>query len=249
MNQSTLEKSTNALNRIIDKLQRNLGIHVVIQKDKKGEFITKIDVQSKNAQIKIEPSFVFRGTVYPTVESETRPKVNEILERMVKMQILSFEDLFAGKLCAALNRQHPRDIFDMKLLLDNEGLTDKTRKAFVVYLASDSRPIDELLDPNLQDLSAGFNSEFKGMTNIDIKAEELINIRDYLCKNIAKMLSEEEKQFLISLVQMEPKWSLLSLPVDVKALPGIKFKLMNLEKMEKNKRDRYLNKLKSLLSY
>lgn len=209
----TLERSNKALNKIIDKLTRNLGVHIVTQRDKKGEFITKIDVQSKNAQIKVEPNYVFRGTIYPTSTIQVRPKVTEILERTVTMQVLSLEDLYAGKLCAALNRQHPRDIFDMKLLLDNEGLNNKILKAFVVYLASDSRPIDELLSPNLQDLSVSFKSEFSGMTNIDVNFEELLKIRDYLCKNIANILSDNEKQFLLSLVRMEPKWDLLSLPV------------------------------------
>ena len=40
------------------------------------------------------------------------------------MTVLSFEDLFAGKMIAALDRQNPRDLFDIHGLLTNEGLTD-----------------------------------------------------------------------------------------------------------------------------
>lgn len=79
------------------------------------------------AIIKIEPNFIFRGTIHPVSEIEVKPKVSEILERTVKMQVISFEDLYAGKICATLNRQHPRDLFDMKLLLENEGLSDEVR--------------------------------------------------------------------------------------------------------------------------
>jgi predicted nucleotidyltransferase component of viral defense system len=244
----TLEKSNQAFSRIIDKLKSRLGVHIVLQKDKRGDFISKIDVQSKNAQIKIEPNFVFRGTIYPVCEVEAQPRVVEKLERTVKMQLLSLEDLYAGKLCATLNRQHPRDLFDMKLLLENEGLSDETRTAFVVYLASDSRPMNELLNPNIQDFSVGYKSEFSGMTDMVIGTEELMSIRDYLCKNIVNMLSDNEKQFLLSLVNMQPKWDLLTLPVDIKELPSIKFKLMNLEKMESKKRQKYLNTLETLFS-
>lgn len=245
---ATLKKSNEAFDRIIDKLKSRLGVHIVLQKDKKGEFISKIDVQSKHAQIKIEPNFVFRGTIHPIREIEVQPKVSEILERTVKMQVISFEDLYAGKICATLNRQHPRDLFDMKLLLENEGLSDETRKAFVVYLASDSRPINELLNPNLHDFSLNYKSEFSGMTDIDIGTEELMSIRDYLCQNIVASLSDNEKKFLLSLVKIDPQWDLLSFPIDIKELPGIKFKLMNLEKMSNIKRQKYFVQLEELLA-
>ncbi len=244
----TLKNSNLAFDRIIEKLKRRLGAHIVLQRDKRGEFISKIDVQLRQAQIKIEPNFVFRGAIYPVGEMQAQPKVSEILERTVKMQVLSFEDLYAGKLCATLNRQHPRDLFDMKLLLEKEGLTDDMRKAFVVYLASDSRPINELLSPNLQDFSATYASEFSGMTNVVVDTAELIKIRDHLCKNITSMLSINEKEFLLSLVKMAPKWDLLSLPIDIKELPGIKFKLINLENMGDKKRAKYVQQLEALLN-
>lgn len=244
----TLKKSNEAFDRIIDKLKSRLGVHIVLQRDKNDEFISKIDVQSKHAQIKIEPNFVFRGIVYPVSEIQAQPKVSEILERTVKMQVLSFEDLYAGKLCATLNRQHPRDLFDMKLLLDNEGISGEMRKAFVVYLASDSRPINELLSPNLHDFTLNYQSEFSGMTDITVGTEELMRVRDDLCKNIVNMLSDNEKQFLLSLVKSQPNWDLLSLPIEIKELPSIKFKLINLERMESKKREKYINDLEKLLA-
>jgi len=243
----TLKKSNEAFDRIIDSLKSRLGVHIVLQRDKQNEFVAKIDVQSKQAQIKIEPNFVFRGTVYPFSERQAQPQVSNILERTVKMQVLSFEDLYAGKLCATLNRQHPRDLFDMKLLLDSEGLSDEVRKAFIVYLASDSRPINELLAPNLKDLSSTYASEFSGMTDVPVDTNELIRVQENLCNNIVSMLTDNEKEFLLSLVKMEPKWDLLSLPIDIKELPGIKFKLINLEKMNSKKRKEYVDKLQALL--
>lgn len=244
----TLKKSNEAFDRIIDKLKSRLGVHIVLQRDRKGEFVAKVDVQSKHAQIKIEPNFVFRGTIHPINEMEVQPRVSEILERTVKMQVTSIEDLYAGKICATLNRQHPRDLFDMKLLLENEGLSDEIRKAFVVYLAADSRPINELLNPNLHDFSLNYQSEFSGMTDMAVSTEELMRVRDHLCQNIVNMLSDNEKQFLLLLVKNQPKWDLLSLPIEIKELPSIKFKLINLERMESKKREKYINDLEKLLA-
>jgi len=57
------------------------------------------------------------------------PAAREFFEKSVRVQSLSLEDLYGGKICAALDRQHPRDLFDIKMLLDNEGITDKIRTA------------------------------------------------------------------------------------------------------------------------
>lgn len=243
----TLQKANAALNKIVSNLKNNLNLHTVIKKDNKQEFITKIEVQSKDAQIKIEPNFVFRGYLFPSQERRTTPKVEELLESATTMRILAFEDLYAGKLCALLNRQHPRDIFDIKLLLDNEGITDQLIEAFVVYLASDSRPMNELLNPHLKNLDVDFNSDFFGMTDVSFTIDVLTQTRDKICNGIIDYLSENQRMFLVSLVELEPKWDLLKLAADIKNMPSIRFKLLNLEKMEDKKRLKYLNQLKTLL--
>lgn len=90
-------------------------------------------MERDNVQIKIELSPVLRGTVY-------EPKVMQVSEAVEdefgfsEMSVVNFADLYAGKICAALDRQHPRDLFDVKQLLDNEGLTDDLRKALLVYI-------------------------------------------------------------------------------------------------------------------
>lgn len=58
----------------------------------------------------------------------------------VEANVLAFEDLYGGKLVAALDRQHPRDVFDVKMLYDNEGLTDDLFRTFFVYVVSSGRP-------------------------------------------------------------------------------------------------------------
>ncbi len=87
--------------------------------------------------------------------------------------IASLPDVYAGKICAALDRQHPRDLFDIKVLYENEGITDEIRKAFVVYLVSNNRPMDELLEPNLLNQEGTYEAEFRTMTEEEVSYGEL----------------------------------------------------------------------------
>ena len=82
--------------------------------------------------------------------------VNQGLRRLgyAEMQVVALPDLYAGKIAAALDRQHPRDLFDILYLYENEGITDDLFKAFLVYLVSHNRPAHELLDPHLLDLES-----------------------------------------------------------------------------------------------
>lgn len=50
----------------------------------------------------------------------------------VEAPVLHLHDLYSGKLVAALDRQHPRDLFDVQLLLENEGLDDDLVEVFIV---------------------------------------------------------------------------------------------------------------------
>jgi hypothetical protein len=68
-------------------------------------------------------------------------------------------------------------LFDVKILLDNEGITDAIRKAFVVYLASHDRPMHELLDPKRKDVRRIYENEFAGMSIEDIAYRDLTSIR------------------------------------------------------------------------
>ena len=127
---------------------------------------------------------------------------NEFL-KFSTIKTLSFADLYGGKICAALARQHPRDLFDIKILLENEGLTESVRQAFVIYLASNSRPIHELLNPkpNLQDTRKIFEEAFIGMAAEKISYDQLIEIRYKLIEVILKSLTANEQNFYYLLRQ------------------------------------------------
>ena len=118
-------------------------------------------IDRNGVRIKVELSPVLRGTVYAPEKMQVSERVEEEFG-YAEVSVVNLADLYAGKICAALDRQHPRDLFDVHLLLKNEGLTDEIRKATVVYLISHQRPISELLEPNRSDITNLYNGEFFG---------------------------------------------------------------------------------------
>lgn len=103
-------------------------------------------------KIKAEVNHTLRGHVFPYVFKPLCPAAQKTFERFYNVLCMSFEDVYAGKMCAALDRQHPRDLFDIHVLLKNGSITDNLRKAFVVYLICHNRPISELIGPNRLDV-------------------------------------------------------------------------------------------------
>lgn len=99
-----------------------------------------------------------------------------------EMQIVSLPDLYAGKMAAALDRQHPRDLFDIHHLLENEGIDEDLFRAFLIYLASHPRPVHELLCPHKLDIAAQYDEEFVGMTVTPFISSSMIALRGRLQK-------------------------------------------------------------------
>ena len=206
----------------------------------------RLIVTRNGVQIKVELSPVLRGTVYEPQLMEVRAAVEDEFG-YVEMPVVALADLYAGKMCAALDRQHPRDLFDIKWLLENEGLTEEIRKAFLVYLASHNRPMAELLRPQYKEISAIYAGEFANMAETDVSLEELLAVRERLVELIHQGLTESEKGFLRSFKNREPDWVLLGLE-GVSELPAIKWKQINLAKMPEHKHKLALEKLEKVLA-
>ena len=76
----------------------------------------KLVVSQGSNTVKVEVTPVLRGSVFPTEQCQLSPKA-EAEFGFARVPLLSFEDLYAGKICATLDRQHPRDLYDIHLLL------------------------------------------------------------------------------------------------------------------------------------
>jgi predicted nucleotidyltransferase component of viral defense system len=205
----------------------------------------RLIVARNGVQIKVELSPVLRGTVYETQLMEVCAAVEDEFG-YVEVPVVDLADLYAGKICAALDRQHPRDLFDVKWLLENEGLTDEIRKALLVYLSSHNRPMAELLRPQYKDIAAIYDGEFANMAEKDVPLDELIAVRERLVELIHQGLTDSEKGFLLSFKDRSPNWGLLGLD-GVSELPAIKWKQINLAKMSDEKHKQALEKLEGVL--
>ncbi|WP_210080640.1 nucleotidyl transferase AbiEii/AbiGii toxin family protein [Pantoea endophytica] len=234
-----------ALDEIAEEISTKLvGSNVIRSYEDKNDALRLI-VNHAGVQIKIELSPVLRGTVY---ESRIM-QVCELVEDefgFSETNVVSFADLYAGKICAALDRQHPRDLFDVKFLLENEGLTEALRKALLVYLISHPRPLSELLQPQLKDISGIYDGEFRNMAEIDVPLQELEAARRHLIETINAAITDKERKFLLSFKNGQPDWSLLELS-NIDQLPAVRWKLQNLANMPKSKHVAAVNKLKSVL--
>ena len=236
-----------ALQQIAAEIRRTVpGATVKENRARAAEHVSKLSVSTTEATIKVEPSLVLRGTVFAPVERELSEQAEIMFEASATACTLAVVDLYGGKLCAALDRQHPRDIFDVKILMENEGITDEIRTAFIIYLASHNRPMNELLAPNLKDFRQMFEQEFAGMTNEDVEHDELVAVREMLIETMTNSMTGDEKKFLLSIKQGEPDWTLMPV-TGIDQLPAIQWKLINIRKMEKKKQQESLRKLQAAL--
>lgn len=206
----------------------------------------KLFVQTSGANIKIEPNINMRGSLFEPIPSELCAEAQSSFEIYVSVQRLDTPDLYAGKICAALDRQHPRDFFDVMQLQDSGEIPDRVRQAFVAYLAGHRRPIAELLAPNCRPIENLFNSHFVGMTSDPVSLEEIETARTRLFEWARTTLTEDERRFLLSVKQGTPVWEYL--PFDnLERWPSIQWKLRNIRRMDPAKRTAAEARLREVL--
>ena len=230
---ATIDAVLKAIARRIEAAFPQAHVNAASPRNEAG--ITKLAIRLGGVQIKIEVTPVLRGCVYQPQNRTVTARVEEEFG-FAEIQVVSLPDLFAGKLVAALDRQHPRDLFDVRGLLASEGIDDHLRKAFIVYLLSHNRPFAEVLHPTRLDIAQEFERGFRRMTDEPVTAEELMQAREDLIGDIVGCMPENHRQFLLTVQRGRPEWQLLGVP-GVQSLPAVKWRLENLARMEKSKRD------------
>ena len=199
---------------------------------------TKLLVKRGGLSVKIEVNTVIRGTVHPTRTSALTAAASEALMADLELTVLSSEDIYGGKLVAAMDRQHPRDLFDVMELFAHGGITPEIRRTFVVYLASHNRTIHEVLFPTPKDLTLAYEGSFVGMTTAPVRLQALLDTRERLFRELPAALDANEREFLRSLVRARPDWSLLGIP-HLEELPAIRWRLQNLEQLSRSQPERF----------
>ena len=195
---------------------------------------TKLIVENESSQVKIEVNVVFRGTVLPAERRSLSAKTSDLFGVELEVPILAPNELYAGKLVAALDRQHPRDLFDVWQLYESGGISNGMVECFVVYLAGHNRPTHEVLFGNDKNIAGEYERAFVGMTEVECSLETLLEARVRLRHELPGRLSAQHKQFLSGLTRAQPDWSLLQCQ-HAAQLPALRWKLSNLETSRKRR--------------
>lgn len=229
--ETALIEISEGLGRIKADLEKSIPGISVTAVSREGED-AKINCQLQKAQIKIEVNTTTRGTISDPDLLKVDKKVQESFGRFAAIKVVSMAEMFGGKICAALDRQHPRDLFDVKLLLENEGLTEEIKYGFLVALISHMRPINELLNPTFIDQRNAFETQFSGMSDIPFSYEEFEKTREELISQIISKLTLEDKRFLVSFKEADPIWEFFNVE-NASELPAVRWKLQNIERLKR----------------
>lgn len=235
-----------ALRRIADRIRGSVpDARVTLHRDSKTDNPTKVSVRRDTVQVKIEVTPVLRGCVYTPEVRPVAPAV-EASFGYAEMQVVSTPDLYAGKFVAALDRQHPRDLFDVDRFLASFEIDEALRTAFIVYLLSHHRPMAEVLRPSSKDISHEFEHGFVGMTAEPVDLTTLLTARSELISTLVDDMPEAHRDFLVSFEEGAPDWTLLGL-LEASALPAVQWRQKNLDSVPAKRRFELVAKLKAAL--
>ncbi len=234
----TLDAINVALGRIkenIEKLRPSIRIE-------HKENICKLQLNEHGITIKIEVNMVGRGLLGEATKAQLCETAQEQFDVFCTMPIVPMGQLYGGKICAALDRQHPRDLFDVKLMFENESFTDEIKRGFLLGLVSSNRPTHEILNPHFLDQRTAFENQFEGMSAIEFSYDDYEATRIQLIETVRASLDENDKVFLLRLNRLTPDWSIY----DYQNFPSVKWKLINLEKFKRDNLDVYQQQLTEL---
>jgi len=229
---TSLKNIATALLSIKKRIDSLLPNAQVVHKEKEGKLLITVP----GASVKLEVNLTNRGILGEPVNLSLCDKAQNEFDAFCTANIVPIGQLFGGKICAALARQHPRDLFDVKYLLANEGFSAQVKEGFLMLLLSSDRPIHEILNPHLQDQRSALANQFAGMTDEDFSYEEYERIRNELIKTIQKNLTEYDKQFLLSVKNLTPDWSIYHF----ERFPAIQWKLKNLQQLRDTNPEKHL---------
>ena len=241
------KESLNEIKEILERIKSGLnkgnpGIHITGPSEQSSE--SKIICILKGVQIKIEINTINRGSLRKPESKQLCRSAQKEFNLFAEIPVIPEGQLYGGKICAALDRQHPRDIFDIKYL-PLEGINNDLKYGFLFCLLSSARPIHELLNPSRLDQRNTMENHFAGMARESFTYEDFESTREKLISIIRSILTKDDKEFLISFKAGEPDWSLNSFS-EFKDYPAINWKLQNIRYLKINFPDKYQQQLELL---
>lgn len=130
---TALQNITSALNRIEGRIKESIKpISITRVPVGQGQDV-KLNCQTQQAHVKIEVNTTTRGILFPERLMAVTDAVQNEFKKFAAIKVVSHAELYGGKICAALDRQHPRDLFDIHYLLQNEGFSDEIKQGFIFF--------------------------------------------------------------------------------------------------------------------
>ena len=224
--QTSLDDINLHLKSIADKAKKAFkGMHIV------PNFNTsKLLCEYLGKQVKIEVNQTKMGVVGGECLSiPLSEKAQNEFSLFCEAKIVPLTQLYGGKIAAALSRQHPRDLFDVKYM---DIPLDESREGLIFCLLGSDRPIYESFAPSLIDQREAMENQFTGMTDIPFTYEEFEETRAKLINDVRSLMTDADKKFLISFESGQPEWDGYEFEY-FKDYPSVQWKLLNLKKLAK----------------
>lgn len=206
---------------------------------------TRMGCRLQQALVKVEVNTVMCGHLWPARQMQLVQSAQDEFGKFAAINVLSHAELFGGKICAALDRQHPRDLFDIHQLFRYKGFTDEIRQGFIAALLSHPRPIHEIIRPNFQNKRTVFDMQFMSMTVQPFTYGDFEATRERLVQEIHARLTDNDRDFLLSFKKADPGWSLFPLAA-LQDMPAVKWKLFHIQKLKKENPSKHAEQLKAL---
>lgn len=209
--------------------------------------VWKLQCTKDGATVKIEVNGTKRGIIGEIQDMPLCEKAQDMFNMTCKARIVSFSQLYGGKIAAALSRQHPRDLFDYKYM--EIGSFDKVKNGLMLALLGSDKPIIESLQPNSVSQEEALENQFKGMSDIPFDYPDFESAREELKKQVNDSLTHTDKEFILSFEQGMPEWEKCCAG-DLSQYPSVQWKLKNIQKLKETNPDKFkqgVDKLKAFL--
>jgi predicted nucleotidyltransferase component of viral defense system len=236
-----LSKIRQSLESVKNRLKVSFP-NIRFEDEKRAEEELKLLCIKENATVKVEVNQINRGLIADSCTKILCGRAEEEFNRFCEIKTVSVGQLWGGKINAALERQHPRDIFDIKNMLQKIGFTEEIKQGFLFFLLCGKRPVDEVLNPNFINQRVIFGSQFSEMTNHEFTYREFEKIREDFVLLINNSLTYSEKDFLLSFAKGSPDWK----DFDYSKYPAIKWKQLNISKLKKSNLIKFNESIKKL---
>ena len=225
--EESLEHINAHLMSIADKAKRAFrGMHIVPKLA-----TSKLLCEYQGKQVKVEVNQTKRGIIGGDLQTSIPlcEKAQKEFGLYCEAVIVPMTLLYGGKIAAALSRQHPRDLFDVKYM---EYPLAETREGLLFCLLGSDRPLHESFAPNLIDQNDALVNQFNGMTDVPFTYEEFEQTRARLIQDVCALMTPADKSFLVSFEQGQPDWDSFDFGY-FQEYPSIQWKLLNLQKLKR----------------